>query len=155
MTAAQQLTQLVPSLLKKVKGYFISEAAGALQVRYADHLRFTQPERAESGRRFYKEANTTNQLRALYGNIERAIAPKGEGNVTEVFAIADGMVFASGIDTDTEVETYNGNTVSLLYAQINDVKRPFLSIGYKEFVEQDYPEAMERILSELEDEFGS
>ena len=154
-TAAQKLTQLVPALLGKVKGYFFSDAAGVLQIRYTDHLRFTQPKVAKSGRRYYPDANTTNELRTLYGNIERAVSPKGKGNIFDVKVGKDGLILESGIDTNEKVETYNGKTVSLIYAAINDVKRPFLGLGFKEYVEQDYPDAIEQILSELEDEFGS
>jgi len=157
MTAAQQLTQLVPSLLSKVKGYFFSEAPAILQIRYTDHLQgpnSPRPKVAKSGRRYYTDANNSNELRTLYGNIERAVSPKGKGNIFEVRVGKDGLILESGIDTNEKVDA-NGKSVSLIYAAINDVKRPFLGIGFKEYVEQDYPDAIEQILSELEDEFGS
>ena len=158
MTAAQQLTQLVPLLLAKVKGALISEAPSALQIRYSDHMHSPtdpRPKVAKSGRRYYPDANTTNEIRTLYGNISRAVAPKGEGNIFDVRPSKNGLVLESGIDTNVKVETYDGKTVSLLYAAYNEKTRPFFGLGFKEYVEQDYPEAIERILSELEDEYGS
>lgn len=156
-TAAQKLTQLVPALLGKVKAMFVSEVPALLQIRYTDHLQgpnSPRPKVTKSGRRYYPDANTTNELRTLYGNIERAVSPRGKGSIFDVKVGKDGLILESGIDTNEKVDA-GGRSVSLIYAAINDVKRPFLGLGFKEYVEQDYPDAIEQILSELEDEFGS
>jgi len=154
------LKRLADAVAPTVKGVFLQEGPDKLAVFYNEHLQSTtSPDRtAKSGRRYYSRPNTTNELRTLYGNIQRALTPdaRNKGNITDVTVSGDQVVFISGIDTDARVQA-GPDTTTLEYAEFHEKgtsryrARPFLGPGFEDFVKQGVPQLIDEVGERLED----
>lgn len=163
MKPSRSLVNLVPDLLAKVKAAFFDQSADLLDIRYNDYLhspadpqpRKAKPRKAKPGnvRRYYPDANSTDKLRTLYGNLSRALSRKGHGNIFNVEATPTGLKITSGIDISVMVNA-GGKSIPLIYAFYNEATRPFQGPGFADYVTIDYPEQIEGILNELEKHYG-
>ena len=84
----------------------------------------------------------------------RALAPGGDGNITDV-QIKGGMVtLVSGIDTTKDIQA-GPDRVSLIYAQYQEQgtatipARPFLAPGFKDWNEQELPQLLDELANDL------
>lgn len=157
---AKALQDLQKAVLPLVKGYLLQEGAQMLSIYYQRYLQAdSKPRKSKSGRRYYAEANDTDRLRTLYGNIQRALLPDGRntGNITEILVDKNEVILSSGIDTDAKVKAGNKVT-TLAYAAIHEAedrgkstsrRRPFLEPGLADFNREEMPEILQDIANEL------
>jgi hypothetical protein len=134
------------------------EAPIRLGQYYDNYLRTqTKPDRkSKSGNKYYSKPNETNQLRTLYGNIQRALVPDPRfvGNITEVTVANGEVVLVSGIDTSARVKAGKEMT-TLFYADLHEKgeggqkPRPFLEPGIRDFNKQEMPDILDEIATEL------
>ena len=98
--------------------------------------------KSKAGNLYYKLPNNTNKLRTLYGNIQRAITPDGEGNVSNVYIEGSTILVDFGIDYDAKVRA-GKSTTTLLYAAYHEAKnrgkstsrqRAFLTPAFEKFM---------------------
>jgi hypothetical protein len=84
MSIADRLESLERAIQRIIKAA-MQRAPGELSAYILDEMIFTKPERRKDGsRRLPKNRGT--QLRTLYGNLTRALLPKGKGNISKVEA---------------------------------------------------------------------
>lgn len=78
--------------------------------------------------------NSTDKLYTLYGNLRRALTPRGVGHIERV-TDENGVYMAEiGIDTDTEVSLPGGGTTSLVYAAVHEnSRRAYLKPGLEAY----------------------
>lgn len=105
-----------------------------------------------AGDLYYTVPNKTKKLRTLYGNIQRAVTPKGKGNISEVELVGGKIVARYGIDGDTTV-TAGSKTTTLTYAVEWDkgerpTDRPFTTPGFKKFMSD--AQGYKALMAELE-----
>lgn len=152
------LRDLRKAVLPLIKGYLLQEGAANLSTYYVENTRpNTVPDRkSKRGNLYYSQPNTTNRLRTLYGNIQRALAPDGrnKGNITEIIVEGNEVVLSSGIDLDATVKAGKRRT-TLYYAAIHEYglagfrARPFLEPGIAEFNKKEMPGILEDIADDL------
>ena len=155
----KNLATLKRAILPLVKGYLLQDGAFKLSTMYRRYLQTnTVPDRRSkrTGNLYYSQPNTTNRLRTLYGNLQRALSPDGRfpGNITEVTVSGNEVVLNSGIDLDAKVKAGN-RTTTLFYAQIHELglngkPRPFLEPGIRDFNREVIPEILDDIADELQ-----
>lgn len=103
--------------------------------------------KSKKGNLYYTKPNTTNRLRNLYGNTQRATLPKGKGNISDVELNGGKVLMTFGYNSD-QVVTAGTRSVTLEYAKINEKKRPFLVPGFKAFMSD--AQGYKALMSELE-----
>lgn len=101
----------------------------------------------KTGNRYYAVPNTTDRLRTLYGNIQRAITPRGKGNISKVEYRNGHFFLEFGIDTAMTVRAGTRST-TLEYAAINEATRPFIDPGFNKYFSD--PEGWDALRQEFE-----
>ena len=156
---SRALRELRGAVLPLVKGYLLQQGAVALSEYYNRYLQpNTKPDRKSKKTKalYYSQPNTTDRLRTLYGNIQRAITPDGrnKGNITEIETTRTEVVLSSGIDLDAKVKAGPYQT-TLFYAQVHELglggqrPRPFLEPGIRDFNKEEMPRILEDIADDL------
>ena len=82
MTVSERLKMLERSIQSIVKDA-MQRAPYELSAYILDEMIFTKPERRKDGTRKLPP-NRGSKLRTLYGNLSRALTPKGKGNISKV-----------------------------------------------------------------------
>jgi hypothetical protein len=157
------IKKIEEDIFKIVKRRLVQEGPQLLATYYNDYLQpatISPDKRAASGRLYYSGPNESKKLRANYGNIIRALQPGGEGNITDVVIEGglDRVYFISGIDYDTKVQAGPGTTdfeyvkwweEGEAFSSTNQNTRPFLSLGFADFIEKEVPDILELISEDL------
>lgn len=104
--------------------------------------------KSKSGNLYYTIPNTTDRLRTLYGNIQRAITVRGKGNYNSVEYRNGHFYLEFGYDPSTTVRS-GTRTQTLEYAVINEATRPFLQPGFSKYLTD--PSGWDSLRQQFED----
>lgn len=139
---SQRLARLERGILAAVKDV-AQNIPQELTIYVGDYLQGPQMKTgmvtAKSGNRYFKPLNSTDRLRTLYGNIQRAITPDEKGNISKVELRNGKFDIEFGYDPQTMVKSGTRNQ-SLMYAVYNEMgtarakARPFLRPGFLDYM---------------------
>lgn len=153
-----RLKKLEQVILREIKTIAQSVPIG-ISAEVGDFLRSPDDKKGlvkskKTGNLYYNEPNTTDQLRTLYGNIQRSTLVKGVGNYNKVEFKNGHFIIEFGYTPSTKVRSGN-RMITLEYAEKHETgkwggrPRPFLEPGFNQFFKN--PEGWEYFRQEMED----